>query len=258
MATVACELLRREGEAPFPCVVRTPDGRTLRLHGDAAPRHARWFGLCDGMAIWSEPADNPGPPTGIVVEIAMTEQVDEVGVPLGPDRGGEGLFDTPDEASLTGERTGVSSQEAGAEQQRLAVLAWISATLAEPADLPETGPPSATLRTRIADEPPDLLPSLGFVPAPRDARVPRPPPVAPNLFADDTVTQVDLLRPAGEPSGNTSPGLGGRSATGATTTGHTTTGGLTRMLRPERLLRVAPWIAATLLVASALAYWAWA
>ena len=86
MATVRCELLRREGEAAFPCVVRTPEGRILRLHGDAAPRHARWFGLCDGVAVWSEPADAAGPPLGVVLEIDVSELVDEVGVAFGPDR----------------------------------------------------------------------------------------------------------------------------------------------------------------------------
>lgn len=256
MATLKCEVIRREGEGAFPCVVRSPEGRVLRLHGDAAPRHARWLGLCDGVAVWSEPADNPGPGLGVYVEIHVAELVDEVGVALGPDRDSSGLFDPPSEASLTGERTGVSTEEAGAEQQRTAVLAWIAASLGEPNRLPEVGAPCAALRTRIADEPPDLLPSLGFGAVVRDARVlrapPAPPPAPPGpgaSFTDDTVTQVDLLPPRPE-----DPRTG---VTGATTTGHT---GNTRFgwLPSERIVRVALLVSAVLLGLSAYAWWRFA
>lgn len=247
MATLTCELLRREGEAPFPCVVRTQEGRVLRLHGDAAPKHARWLGMCDGTAVWSEPADAAGPGLGQHLEIDVAELIDEVGVAFGPDGGGGGLFDGPGESSLTGERTGVATEEAGAEQQRTAVLAWIAASLGEPHPLEAQGPPCTALRARIADEPPDLLPSLSTLSAPRDGRVLRPPPpTQPQLQADgdDTVTQVDLLVPAASGAPET-------TGSGAATT----TGGVSRWLTAERVIRVAPWVALALLAISAGAWW---
>lgn len=245
MATLRVEVLRREAEGRFPCVVRAPDGRVLRLHGDAAPRHARWFGMSDGVAIWAEPAEAAGATPEAVLELHVDELVDEVGVSLGPDRDHRGIFDTAAESSLTGERTGATTEEAGVETRRTAVLAWIAASLDEPVELPLSGPPPAALRTRIADEPPDLLPSLAQAPALRGGRVLRAPPVAPPLGGperDDTVTQVDLLVPALADDGE---------RTGGTTTGQNPLG----WLDAERVVRLAIGVALALLAGSALAWW---
>ncbi len=246
MATLKVDVLRREGEGPFPVVVRTAEGRVLRLHGDAAPRHARWFGMSDGVAVWAEPADAAGASTGEVVEVHVEELIDEVGVAVGPDRDHRGIFDPPGESSLTGERTGASTEEAGVETQRTAVLAWIAASLGEPHALPASAPPSAALRTRIADEAPDLLPSLAAPPTAKGGRVLRTPPAAPLATTperDDTETRVDLLPPAGPPT----------DAGGATTTGTHTL----RWLTAERMVWVGFAVAACLLAGSALAWWWW-
>lgn len=244
MATLRVEVLRREAEGRFPCVVRAPDGRILRLHGDAAPRHARWFGMSDGVAIWAEPAEAAGAPVGEVLELHVDELVDEVGVALGPDRDHRGIFDLAAESSLTGERTGATTEEGGVEQQRTAVLAWIAASLGDAVELPLAGPAPASLRTRIADEPPDLLPSLAAAPVLRGARVLRAPPLAPpaGIERDDTVTQVDLLVPGvpGEPE-----------PTAGTTTGHHPAG----WLSVERVVRLGVIVALLLLAGSALAWW---
>ncbi len=240
MATLRFELLRREGEGPFPCVVRTAEGRALRLHGDAAPRHARWLGMVDGVAVWSEPADLTGFGTDEWVEVYVTELIDEVGVPLGPDHSDHGgLFDPPAELSVTGERTGGHADQPEGDAQRAALLTWIAAALGERVPHRAEGPPPTALRTLIADEPPDLLPSLGAPAGARGSgRVLRPPPVTlqPEGFErEDTATQADVLLPAG-PS-----------------TEHT--GG---WLPAEKLIRFAPFVAAGLLVLSALAWWIWA
>jgi hypothetical protein len=239
VAALRFELLRKEGDGPFPCVVRTPEGRVLRLHGDAAPRHARWLGMMAGGAVWSEPADSVGEGTGEFIEIDVTELIDEVGVPLGPDRDHGGLFDPPSELSLTGERTGTPTHEAGADQQRTALLAWIAASLGEGGPPQAEGPPPAALRLRIADEPPDLLPSLSSPPQPRaSGRVLRPPPTPPPSLvpeSEDTVTQVGPLASAGPPTEHTEG-----------------------WLPAERLVRLAPPVAALLLVLSAVAWWLWA
>lgn len=239
MATLRFELLRREGEATLPCVVRTPEGRVLRLHGDAAPRHASWLGMLDGVAVWSEPADLTGIGSDEWIEVHVTELIDEVGVPLGPDRGDHGLFDPPSEFSLTGERTGTPTDEAGAEAQRTALLAWIASSLGAGPPPVATGASPAALRTRIADEPPDLLPSLGAPPGPRTSgRVLRPPPPSPRPATpelDDTATQADGLPSAGR-------------ATEATE----------GFLPAERLVRLAPFVAGAMLVVSAVAWWLWA
>ncbi|MSQ00835.1 MAG: hypothetical protein EXR71_02955 [Myxococcales bacterium] len=244
MATLRVELLRRERAGTFPCLVRTADGKVLRLHGDAAPRHARWFGMHEGVAVWSEPAESAGVGAGEFLELHLTELVDEVGVALGPDRDHAGLLDAPGESSLTGERTGTSTEEAGVETQRTAVLAWIAASLGETHDLPDRGAPCVPLRARIADEPPDLLPSLGSAPTRRESRVLRAPPhpAAPDL--DDSVTQVDLLP---------SPVVGA-DATAMTTTGLGRWGWFTA----ERVVRLAPWFAVLVLSASAVAWSVWA
>jgi hypothetical protein len=240
VATLRFELLRREAEGAFPCVVRTPEGRVLRLHGDAAPRHARWLGMVDGTTVWSEPADLTGIGTDEWIEVNVVELIDEVGVPLGPDAGDHGgLFDPPSEFSLTGERTGGHTDEAGGDAQRTALLAWIAVTLGEGGPPAALGPAPAALRGRIADEPPDLLPSLGAPPSPRSTgRVLRPPPAAPRPLVpdlDDTATQVDALAPAG-PSTEHTEGW----------------------LPAEKLVRIAPFVAGGLLVLSALAWWIWA
>ena len=238
-----CELVRREGEGAFPCVVRTPEGRVLRLYGDAAPRHARWLGMCDGTAVWSEPADAVGPGLGGLVAIDIPELVDEVGVHLGPDIGGGGLFEGSPERSLTGERTGVSTEDAGAEQQRTAVLTWIAASLGHPHDLGAEGPPCTAMRACIADEPPDLLPSLSTLAAPRGGRVPRVGGGTLTPEREDNATQIDLLPVVTSAHAET------------TGTGATTTGGLARWVTPERVVRLAPWVALALLGLSAGAWW---
>ncbi len=240
MATLRFELLRREGESALPCVVRTPEGRVLRLHGDAAPRHARWLGMLDGVAVWSEPADLQGIGSDEWIEVDVAELIDEVGVPLGPDRGDHGgLFDPPSEFSLTGERTGTPTDEAGAEAQRTALLAWIASSLGAGAPPRDEGPAPAALRLRIADEPPDLLPSLSAPSSTRaGGRVLRPPPPSPGPASaelDDTATQVNPLAPAG-PSTEHTEGW----------------------LPAERLVRFAPFVAGGMLVLSALAWWIWA
>ena len=244
MATLRVELVRKEREGTFPCLVRTADGKILRLHGDAAPRHARWFGMHEGMAVWSEPAESAGASTGEYLDLHLTELVDEVGVALGPDRDHAGLFDVAGESSLTGERTGASTEEAGVEAQRTAVLAWVAASLGETHGLPDGGAPCVALRARIADEPPDLLPSLGSAPSRRESRVLRAPPSHPTHDSDDSITQVDLL-PVPAP---------GADATALTTTGW----GALRWLTAESVVRLAPWFAVLVLSASAAAWWVWA
>ncbi len=244
MATLRVEVLRRERQGTFPCLVRTVDGKVLRLHGDAAPRHARWFGMHEGVAVWSEPGELAGVGTGEFLELHLTELVDEVGVALGPDRDHSGLFEAVGESSLTGERTGASTEEAGVEAQRTAVLAWIAASLGEGQGLPDRGAPCVALRPRIADEPPDLLPSLGSAPTKRESRVLRAPPNHPTREIDDSITQVDLLPTP----------LSAVEATAMTTTGL----GPLRWLTAERVVRLAPWFAVLVLSASAAAWWAWA
>jgi len=122
--------------------------------------------------------------------------------------------------------------------------------------LGDSGPAAyAALRTRIADEPPDPLPSLGFGAQTRDGRVLRAPPVAPpaapSPFADDTVTQVDLLRPPPPPE---DPRTGVTGTTGATTTG----AGFGAWVTSDRVVRLALGVAACFLALSAFAWCRWA
>lgn len=200
--------------------------------------------MCDGTAVWSEPADAVGPGLGDMVRIDVPELVDEVGVHFGPDAGaGGGLFDGAGERSLTGERTGVSTEDPGAEQQRMAVLTWIAASLGHPHEMAAEGPPCTAMRTCIADEPLDLLPSLSTLAAQRGGRVPRGGTGTLTPEREDSATQIDLL-PLATPANAETTG-----------TGATTTGGIARWVTPERVIRLAPWVALALLALSAAAWW---
>lgn len=231
----------------FPVVVRVPDARVLRLFGDAAPAHATWFGMCDGVAVWCEAATADDPPTGESIAVDAELPLDEVGVQVGPDRDTAGLFDLDADPSVTGEQTGVATEEATAEQQRTAALTWISSSAEAHVDAPDTAAPCPALKARIADEPPDAVPSLaaaapgpGLVrralrPAPGLADPPRPE-------VDDTATQVDAL--AAPTDDRTSTGSQSRDGITANWT-----------LATDRVLRAARWVALVLLTVSGFAWW---
>ncbi len=247
MATLSCDVLRREGHGCFPAVVRTADGRVLRLFGDDAPAHASWLGMSDGAAIWCEPTECDAPPTGDVVTVDVELSLDEVGIQVGPDRDAAGLFDVEVDRSVTGEQTGIATEEATAEQQRTAALTWISSSIEEGTGAPESAAPCPPLKARIADEPPDALPSLaapagGTAGVHRALRAAPPFQAPPRPESDDTATQVDALRNGGEE--RTSTGNQSREAlTGSWT------------LATDRTLRAARWLALLLLALSALAWW---
>lgn len=188
------------------------------------------------------------------------DELDEVGVRLGPDRDGDGLFDPPRETSMIGEKTSVTLQEAQASEPERTLLAWIAASGALLANAPESGVPCLPLRQRIADEPPDLLPALG---APAllhrgGSKVLRPPPTAPSRSAepDDTNTQIrPMPRPPGSLPAETDPPTNEGTPAGDrdTNTEHTQTGAF--VVASDRVLRLARWLALLLLSMSAAAWW---
>lgn len=208
-----------------------------------------------------EPDDEPVPRGERIDPEGRDDELDEVGVRLGPDRDGDGLFDPPRESSMVGEKTSVATDEVAPSEPERTLLAWISESAALLANAPESGVPCRPLRQRIADEPPDLLPALG---APAllhraGSKVLRPPPTAPSRSnePDDTNTQI---RPMPRPTNGASareddPPTNERSTTGDRDTGtdHTQTGSF--VVASDRVLRLARWLALGLLSVSAAAWW---
>ncbi|MBM4364784.1 MAG: hypothetical protein FJ102_01105 [Deltaproteobacteria bacterium] len=221
----------------------------LALHTDSAPPQAAWLGMHDGNAVWAVPAESDLPANGAHVDIDLSPPLDEIGVPMGPDRDAGGLFDVETDSSVTGERTGVATEEAGIEQQRTALLTWIASSLASPAaDVGDAGP-CPGLKARIADEPPDGLPALAApATSPRStARALRAAPAAPageRPEVDDTATAVGAVSRAS--SGDDTTTTGSRARDGITGTWS---------LAADRTLRTARWIALLLLALSAFAWW---
>lgn len=130
---------------------------------------------------------------------------DEVGVSVGPDADGGGLFDFPADSTATGDATG---EAAGADregstrgQRRTAALAWIAAPVEDPEPAPESGPPCAAIKRTIADEPLDPLPALDGVAwrtapdKPIAVTTPAPTPLARRAERENTATQIDPFRP---------------------------------------------------------------
>lgn len=249
MANLKCECLGSSVPGAYPLLVRAADGRVLVLHTDSAPPHATWLGMFDGNAIWAVPAESSQPGNGLRLDIDLSPALDEVGVPVGPDRDAGGLFDVEVDRSVTGERTGVATEEAGIEQQRTALLTWIAASLANPPAAASHAGPCPALKSRIADEPPDGLPALAAPAAsPRaTARALRPAPTTPvadRAEIDDTATAIDTVTRAS-------------TTEETTTTGSRAREGLTGSwsLAADRTLRTARWVALLLLALSALAWW---
>ena len=187
--------------------------------------------------------------------------VDEIRVRLGPDRDGEGLFDAPRESSMVGEKTSVATDEAPAGDAERALLLWIQAGPTMLASAPESGEPCTSLRQRIADEPPDLLPALG---APAllhraGSKVLRPPPTAPSRppEPDDTNTQIrPIAASAARSAGDEDPPTNERTSPGDRDTEHTQTGQTGAfVVASDRVLRTARWLALSLLAVSAAAWW---
>lgn len=120
--------------------------------------------------------------------------LDEVGVAMGPDHDGLGLFDAPTTGTATGEHTAGAHREERVQEgaRRTAVLAWIAAEL-PPLDPVADGPPCTALKRLIADEPLDPLPALdGVPPRPRGpARVARAQPLGLGAEREDTATQIE-------------------------------------------------------------------
>ncbi len=249
MATLRCECLGSAAPGVFPLLARTEDGRVLVLHAEAAPPHAGWLGMYDGNAIWAVGGESDLPGNGRHMDIDLSPALDEVGVPVGPDRDVAGLFDHEVDHSVTGERTGVATEEAGIEQQRTALLTWLAASLTSPPQAAGDAGPCPALKARIADEPPDGLPALAAPAAsPRNtARALRHAPAAPvaeRPEADDTATAVDTV---------SRPTAGGETTTTGSRARDSVTG--TWNLATDRTLRTARWIALLLLALSALAWW---
>ncbi|MFZ5479669.1 MAG: hypothetical protein ACOZNI_23080, partial [Myxococcota bacterium] len=90
MPSIRCEVLRRDGPAALPCVVRTDDGRTLRLFGDDAPPTARWLGTLAGAPVWAVRVEELPDATAVPEEVFTvdTGAIDEVGVAGGAPGGG--------------------------------------------------------------------------------------------------------------------------------------------------------------------------
>ena len=115
-----------------------------------------------------------------------SQSLDEVDLPVGPDRDALGLFDAPTTGTSTGEHTHGSSvePERGGGQRRTAVLAWIAAQdLDGPA--PEDPAPCAAVKRLIADEPLDVVPALDGTPERAAA-----PHSAVEGEREDTATQI--------------------------------------------------------------------
>jgi hypothetical protein len=204
MPPIRCEVLRRDGPDPFPCVVRADDGRTMRLYGDDAPATARWLGTLAGAPVWAVRLDEPPDVAAVPEEILQIDPspIDEVGVAVGPDEQGIGLFDVVrTESSLTGEPTGVANAQPRGEQRRTQILAWIAARPAPAVDATVAADPCAPLKRLVADEPLDPLPALDGGPR-RPHVAPAPPPrapentspevTAPRLETEDTATAVEV------------------------------------------------------------------
>jgi hypothetical protein len=195
MPRLVCRLVAREGAGPFPCVVVDPDGWLLRLDTTPQADGVAPVGQVGGVEVWAEQVDDeavaPDPSAELVI-VEDAAPVDEIGVRFGPESHGEGLFDPPESTGTgTGERTGAFSDEAASDQQRTAVLAWISATLGPVGSWPDTAA-CTPLKRLIADTPPDVLPALDAVPL-GGGRAVRPlyAPVL-RARADDTATAVDV------------------------------------------------------------------
>jgi len=249
VATLRCACVGDSLPGVFPLLARTADGRVLALHTDSAPPQAAWLGMYDGNAVWAVPAESNLPANGAHFDIDLSPPLDEVRVPIGPDRDAGGLFDLETDRSVTGERTGVATEEAGIEQQRTALLTWIASSLASRAAVAGDGGPCPALKARIADEPPDGLPALAAPAAsPRSiARALRAAPAAPaseRPEVDDTATAVDAVSRASSGEDTTTTGSRGRD-------------GITGpwSLAADRTLRTARWLALLLLALSALAWW---
>lgn len=223
MARLRCEVLEREGRLVRH--VRDENGRILRLYAESPPASAWWAGTIEGTGHWAESAALPDAALPDPLEVVWldTPALDEVGVPVGPDRGDAlGLFDSPTTAS-TGEHT--EGPNPGAEgddreaggQRRTAVLAWIAAQAAHTPPPAEGGVPCEPLKRLIADEPLDPLPALDGLPKPRASALPG---VAPLIGAapraperEDTATQIegfaamlDRRASAAEPDDHTAVG----------------------------------------------------
>jgi hypothetical protein len=129
---------------------------------------------------------------------AADAEVDEVDVAVGPDtEEGGGLFEPSSGGTPSGEATGASGVEAAIEQQRTAVLAWLSASLEERVELAE-GSAVPSLRRVIADEAPDPVPALDGVPMPGLPQRSPPRVAAPLRLREereDTATQIDPFAP---------------------------------------------------------------
>ena len=185
------------------------------------------------------------------------EPLDEVGVRLGPDRDGEGLFDPPRENSMVGEKTSVTTDESPIREPERALLDWIAGDSLLLANVPEQAEPCRPLRQRIADEPPDLLPSLA---APAllhraSSRVLRAPPSAPARApeADDTATQI---RPMPRTATDDDPPTNEHTSPGDRDTENTQSGQTgSWIVASDEVLRTARWLALALLTLSATAWW---
>jgi hypothetical protein len=141
-------ILHREGPEALPARARAPDGRSVRLSREG---EGRFVGTLDGSPVREEPfplsdditaIEPAGEPAYLLLDPDVEH--DEVGVPLGPDRGG-GIFDrTGSEGTLDREGTATAGAIPRPEFLRMAVLARIASWTPPPA--PEARIDGAALR----------------------------------------------------------------------------------------------------------------
>ncbi len=192
----------RPGESPtagegLPELVRADDGSVLRL--SYAPG-GRKLGSHAGRPVYGsiveamgdEPTASPARRGGWWVpdvdatdpSIAAVGALDEVGVPLGPERGG-GMFDaTATDAAFALDRTATAARGLRPEFSRMAVLARVAAwhdphATPPSARLPRGGEPLAALMRGILGEPLDPLPVIEDA-RPGDGGRPDAAPVVPS------------------------------------------------------------------------------
>jgi hypothetical protein len=158
---------------------------------------------------------------------------------------------------MTGERTAIPGVAPAVEQRRTSLLAWIAAGTGESAPVAETTDACTPLRRTIADEPPDVVPSLSAPSAARSATLSlrNPPASQADAGPEDTATDLPAMaRAAPTPAENSASGSS--SADGATSPALTDAAGArTHAPTGERILRLARAVALILLGTSALAWW---
>lgn len=188
-----------EGEPWAPTRLGDEHGGAVRVVHESS-ENARWLGTLAGEPLWGVPDGEVTPGEQPTIELE-SPAFDEIGVQVGPERDGGGLFDPPTtegtDRTATRERTDVhgSAETEGGPPRRTAVLAWIAAT-SPPTSPVESAGPCEPLKRRIADEPLDMLPALeGLGPGRAPAAQER----------EDTATQIEGFEVAIERNAEAAP-----------------------------------------------------